>query len=138
MYNPYRIGCLYWWKFWLNLPRNIIHFFKRLRTYAPVLFNSCRCCDQSTLQLMKVRFYEHARSFETANTKHVGHERDLQRIKLCSELLKRICADEYGMGLENYKPTLYIHKDWYGEYMARQDMNMLCDTMKKYLRHWWI
>lgn len=137
-YNPYRIGCSYWWKYWTYLPGDITRFLGRLWTYAPVLFSTCRCCDYSTLQLLEVRFTEHLKDFEGAHIKHNGHEKDVKRIQMCQILLKRIVANDYGMELEGYKPSLYPHKEWYSEYMVKQDLNMLCDTMKKYLRHWWI
>jgi hypothetical protein len=38
-YNPYRKYCASWWRYWLNIPSDCLAFVKRVRDYAPILWN---------------------------------------------------------------------------------------------------
>lgn len=88
------------------------------------------------------------------NGQRVGCKKDAKSIKTCYLLLERIIEDDYGYWaisssgsfLDNTRkttiqPTLafsdfrgYVH---YGQYMMKQDMDLLFKLMNKHILSWW-
>jgi len=125
---------------------------KRLIKWVPVIWNNF---DFDWVYLIKVmqtklktmeEFYANDRI-----TMSVGAKKHAKNIKICRILCDRLITDEYTdcLGLE-FGPELIgslqsqscnigICSDWlhYGDYMQKQDLKYLCETLQKHLFNWW-
>lgn len=91
-YNPYRKYTPYWWRFWLNLPGDVMDFVMRLRDYAPLLWEDRDWDYAYLLKMMRFKIQRMRSCIEKNNI--IAHTEDLVVEMAQADVLLRNVVDE--------------------------------------------
>lgn len=124
---------------------------KRLIQWFPVIWNNFDFDWVYLLKIVRCKLKTMEEFYESDKPNCVDAEKHAKSIKICRVLCNRLIADEYMdcLGLE-FEPELVgglqfqsckmgICFDWlhYGDYMQKQDLELLCKILRKNLFSWW-
>jgi hypothetical protein len=104
--------------------QNLIYFF-------PIIWRDRDWDDTYLTRLMAHKLKRMEKSFEKYSM-HKYVDRDIKNIRMCRILCERISEDEY---YERNYPWRKVN----GKFIDnnQNDVDLLCDIMKKHLREWW-
>ena len=78
------------------------------------------------IRILRLKLSRMERFFEK-DAMIADRDKVARRIREARMLTDRLIADEY-----------WRHKDWqHEEFMVQQDVDRLCEIMRKYMRGWW-
>lgn len=132
-----KIVDFYWWLFrlWyyslrpIMLYRNIKYGIGNLYYYFPVIWRDRDWDHTYLVDLLYYKFSNMEKHFRNYGI-HIGADRDADNIRLAKLLCKRITEDEY------YKNP-YKRIDGKFTDQEQNDVDLLCDIIRKHLREWW-
>jgi hypothetical protein len=150
-YNPYRKYCVRWWKFWLNMPSDVLAFLRRVWDYAPLLWED-RDWDQAyLLRLMRFKIRRMRASMEKCAI--MAHTEDVIAEMARADVLLRNVVDEdpddeWSQHYSQWDSHIKAFKDCKNQRehrkalklsLVREEKNWhdLWKHLDKYLRGWW-
>jgi hypothetical protein len=147
-YNPYRKYCSSWWRFWLNVPADLLAFAKKLYDYAPILWEDRDFDHGYLLRMMRFKIRRMREHME----KHaiIAHAEDYVAEMALADVLLRNVQDE------DPDDEWSLHwNQWHNKFKCSASKKVcnkaLSDThrrternwkrlwrhMDKYMRGWW-
>lgn len=114
--------------------RYILYPIRNLVYWFPVIVSDR---DWDSVYILKILHHKlNSMEYAANNYWHwIGKEKEAHRIRIASELCKRLIADDYVFMFANIKdPRRKYHMQGY---MENQDWNMLFDILRKHGRKWW-
>lgn len=153
-YNPYKRYSSYWWRYWLNVPADVIWFFKRIWLYRELLWKDNDYDYGSILHIARFKLTRLRKHIEEHAM--LAHSEDrIAELAKVDVLLRNVIDedpdDEWGMHCSQWH--LYDKKGWnmnkcgakkecYKACMAgrrREERNWheLWAYIDKNMRNWW-
>lgn len=147
--------------------RSIKHGIKNLYNWFPVIWDDYNWDESTILTILKFKLDRMEKAFRSKHAMAVGSEKAADQMKMCSVALDRLIKDDYtafnkhnekwgeaSMEFEKNKlnikrPNVITEKDEkqerkefkdcceHEDYLIKQDLEFLFDTMKKHIRTWW-
>lgn len=111
----------------LDLFRNIDYGIMNLWQWKKVIWND-RLYDYEFLLIIMKKKLELMENHFRYDGHLVDHVKDANNMKKLILTLDRLIKDEYIFNTSNYKEE---------EYLIKQDLDYMCNIIKKHIRSWW-
>lgn len=150
-YNPYRKYCWAWWRFWLNLPGDLLVFARKMWDYAPLLWDDRDWDFNGVLRL--ARFKLRRLRDHIDHHAYIAHREDVvAELAHMDVLLRNVVEDdpddEWSMHFNQWDLHTKGFKDcknqtehkqslkqsWLRE---RRNWHRLWDYFEKHAQNWW-
>jgi len=131
-----------WWL------KNLYWNIKRLIQWIPIIWNDFNFDWVYLIKVVRLKLKLMEEFYESNDPVCVDAEKHAKSIKICRILCDRLIADEYmdclglefeGWNLSFQSCSLGVCSNWlrYGDYMQKQDLELLCKIIQKQLFSWW-
>lgn len=122
-YNPYKKYSTSWWRFWLNFPRDIIEFIKRVWDYSPLLWDDRDWDYSCILQLLRFKLLRLRKHMEKYAI--IAHAEDVIAELACADvLLRNVIEEDPDDEWSNH------YSQWHSHIKAFKD----CKNRRKHMR----
>lgn len=92
-YNPYRKYCSAWWRYWTNVPGDIMGYFQRVWDYRILLWEDNDYDFNSVMRLMRFKLKRISKHFEKHNISAHCEDRVAELARL-DVMLRNVIEDD--------------------------------------------